>query len=48
MSAEGVLSSGGCAAEGVEGVRFEPTRTRQRPSGFQDLRLNLADQWRLQ
>jgi hypothetical protein len=28
----------------AEGVGFEPTRTRQRPSGFQDLRLNLADQ----
>ena len=31
----------------AEGVGFEPTRTRQRPSGFQDLRLNRADQRRL-
>ena len=31
-----------------EGVGFEPTTTRQRPSGFQDRSLNLADQRRLQ
>ena len=31
----------------AEGVGFEPTVTRQRHSGFQDLHLNLADQRRL-